>query len=62
MASLPKELAELVYHEGGRHVRGYFLQSGWVIEQAEEDSDACLVTYVSQVILDLQIVYSGLLL
>lgn len=50
VASLPKELADIVHPEEGRHVRGFLLQSGWVIEQVEDDSDSCLVTYVSQVL------------
>ncbi|XP_031490632.1 uncharacterized protein LOC116257786 [Nymphaea colorata] len=46
VASLPKEIAAGLQPKRGKAIRGLLLQSGWVVEKA--DDDACLVTYVLQ--------------
>ncbi|KAF5733136.1 hypothetical protein HS088_TW17G00673 [Tripterygium wilfordii] len=46
VASLPKEIAAGLQPKQNNAIRGFLLQSGWVVEKLEDDS--CMVTYVVQ--------------
>lgn len=46
VASLPKEIAAGLHPKGDNAIRGLLLQSGWVVEELEDNS--CIVTYVVQ--------------
>ncbi|KAK4788744.1 hypothetical protein SAY86_020063 [Trapa natans] len=46
VASLPKEIAAGLHPKQSNTIRGFLLQSGWVVEKVEEHS--CSVTYVIQ--------------
>lgn len=46
VASLPKEIAAGLQPKQNNSIRGFLLQSGWVVEKLQDDS--CMVTYVVQ--------------
>ncbi|XP_058075819.1 uncharacterized protein LOC131224313 [Magnolia sinica] len=46
VASLPKEIAAGLQLKQQNLIRGFLLQSGWVVEKLEDDS--CMVTYIVQ--------------
>ncbi|KAH6818976.1 Polyketide cyclase/dehydrase and lipid transport superfamily protein [Perilla frutescens var. frutescens] len=46
VASLPKEIAAGLQPKQNNSIRGLLLQSGWVLENLENDS--CMVTYIAQ--------------
>ncbi|GAA0167712.1 hypothetical protein LIER_22583 [Lithospermum erythrorhizon] len=46
VASLPKEIAAGLHPKHNNSIRGFLLQSGWVVEKLDHDS--CMVTYVIQ--------------
>ncbi|XP_047330647.1 START domain-containing protein 10 [Impatiens glandulifera] len=46
VASLPKEMAAGLHPKQSKSIRGFLLQSGWVVEKLEDES--CMVTYVVQ--------------
>lgn len=47
VASLPKEIAAGLLPQQNNAIRGFLLQSGWVVEKLE-DINSCIVTYVVQ--------------
>lgn len=51
VASLPKEIAEglePIKKKKNNSIRGFLVESGWVLEKLEDAS--CMITYVAQVI------------
>lgn len=56
VASLPKEIAEglePIKKKKNNSIRGFLVESGWVLEKLEDTS--CMITYVAQVLLKFNI-------